>query len=111
MIEIREIKNLEDLKSFYTEAPESLHIVKIGAPWCGPCRTLSDTLHNLDPNKIGDTLIADVDIDEEDNDDVAIEYNIRNIPVTLYVKNGEVFGRTIGSISANDVYKYIEDYK
>ena len=111
MIEIREIKNLEDLKSFYTEAPESLHIVKIGAPWCGPCRTLSDTLHNLDPNKIGDTLIADVNIDEEDNEDIAMEYNIRNIPVTLCVKNGEVFGRTIGSISANDIYKYIEDYK
>ena len=111
MIEIREIKNLEGLKSFYTEAPESLHIVKIGAPWCGPCRTLSDTLHNLDPNKIGDTLIADVNIDEEDNEDIAMEYNIRNIPVTLYVKNGEVFGRTIGSISANDIYKYIEDYK
>ena len=109
MIEIREIKNLEGLKSFYTEAPESLHIVKIGAPWCGPCRTLSDTLHNLDPNKIGDTLIADVNIDEEDNEDIAMEYNIRNIPVTLYVKNGEVFGRTIGSISANDIYKYIED--
>ena len=111
MVEIREIKNFEDLKSFYTEAPESLHIVKIGAPWCGPCRTLSDTLHNLDPHKIGDTLIADVNIDEEDNEDIAMEYNIRNIPVTLYVKNGEAFGRTIGSISANDIYKYIEDYK
>ena len=111
MVTIREIKNFEDLKSFYAEAPESLHLVKIGAPWCGPCRMLSDTLHNLDPNKIGDTLIADVNIDEEDNEDIAAEYNIRNIPVTLYVKNGEVFGRTIGSISANDIYKYIEDYK
>lgn len=111
MIEIREIKNLEDLKSFYAETPESLHIVKIGAPWCGPCRTLSDTLHNLDPNKIGDILIADVNIDEEDNEDIAMEYNIRNIPVTLYVKNGEVLNKYVGATLANDIYKHIEDYK
>ena len=111
MIEIREIKNFEDLKSFYTEIPESLHLVKIGAKWCGPCRTLSDTLHNLDPNKIGDTLIADVDIDEEDNEDIVMEYNIRNIPVTLYVKNGEVLDKYVGAVLANDIYKHIEDYK
>ena len=111
MIEIREIKNLEDLKSFYAETPESLHIVKIGAPWCGPCITLSDTLHNLDPNKIGDILIADFNIDEEDNEDIAMEYNIRNIPVTLYVKNGEVLNKYVGATLANDIYKHIEDYK
>jgi thioredoxin 1 len=111
MVTIREIKNLEDLKSFYAETPESLHLVKIGAKWCGPCRTLSDTLHNLDLNKIGDTLIADVDIDEEDNEDIAIEYNIRNIPVTLYVRNGEVLDKYVGATSADDIYKHIEEYK
>lgn len=111
MINIRKIKNLEDLKSFYAETPESLHLVKIGAPWCGPCRMLSDTLHNLDPNKIGDTLIADVDIEEEDNEDIAIEYSIKNIPVTLYVKNGEVLDKYVGTTPANDIYKHIEEYK
>ena len=111
MINIREIKNLEDLKSFYAETPEALHLVKIGAKWCGPCRTLSDTLHNLDPNKISDTLIADVDIDEEDNEDIAIEYNIRSIPMTLYVKNGEVLNKYLGASSAEEIYKRIEEYK
>ena len=111
MINIREIQNLEDLKSFYAETPESLHLVKIGAKWCGPCRTLSDTLHNLDSNKIGDTLIADVDIDEGDNEDIAIEYNIRSIPMTLYVKNGEVLNKYLGASSAEEIYKRIEEYK
>ena len=111
MINIREIQNLEDLKSFYAETPESLHLVKIGAKWCGPCRTLSDTLHNLDPNKIDDTLIADVDIDEGDNEDIAIEYNIRSIPMTLYVKNGEVLNKYLGASSAEEIYKRIEEYK
>ena len=51
------------------------------------------------------------DIDEEDNEDIAAEYNIRNIPVTLYVKNGEVLGKYVGSTPANDIYKHIEEYK
>jgi thioredoxin 1 len=111
MIEIRKIANLKDLQSFYSESPDSLHIVKIGAKWCGPCRVLSETLHNLDPDKIGNTLISDVDIDEEDNEEIAIEYNIRNIPVTLYVKNGEVLDKYVGATPANEIYKHIEDYK
>lgn len=111
MIEIRKIKNLDDLKSFYAESPDSLHLVKIGAPWCGPCRTLSDTLHGLDKEKLNGTLIADVNIDEEDNEDIAVEYNVRSIPVTLYVKNGEVLDKYLGATSANDIYKHIEEYK
>ena len=111
MIEIRKITSLNDLKSFYAESPDSLHIVKIGAPWCGPCRTLSNTLHGLDKEKIYDTLIADVNIDEEDNEDIAMEYDIRNIPVTLYVRNGEVLDKYVGATPANDIYKHIEEYK
>lgn len=111
MIEIRKITGLDDLKSFYTESPDSLHIVKIGAPWCGPCRTLSDTLHNLDKEKIYNTLIADVNIDEEDNEDIALEYNIRSIPVTLYVKNGEVLDKYVGATTANEIYNHINEYK
>jgi thioredoxin 1 len=111
MITIREIKSLEDLKSFYAESPDSLHLVKIGAKWCGPCRILSDILHNMDPNKVGNTLIADVDIDEYDNEDIVIEYNIRSIPLTLYVKNGIVMNKFLGSASADEMYKRIEEYK
>lgn len=111
MVTIREIKNLDDLKSFYSVEPDAVHIVKIGAPWCGPCRTLSDTLHNLDNNKINGALIADVNIDEDDNEDIAVEYNIRSIPVTLFVKNNEVMEKFVGAITSETIYKTIEQYK
>ena len=61
--------------------------------------------------KIYDTLIADVNIDEEDNEDIAMEYDIRNIPVTLYVRNGEILDKYVGATPANDIYKHIEEYK
>ena len=111
MITIRKIKNLDDLKSFYGVEPDVLHIVKIGAPWCGPCRTLSDTLHNLDVNRINGALFADVNIDEEDNEDIAVEYNVRSIPMTLYIKNGEILDKYAGATSSDAIYKKIEEYK
>ena len=111
MITIREIKNLDDLKSFYNESPESLHIVKIGAPWCGPCRMMADTLHGLDIDKMQGALVADVNIDEDDNDAIATEYGIRNIPVTLFVKNGELVNKTVGALNAIAIYEKIEEFK
>lgn len=111
MVTVRNIKNLNDLKSFYDNEPDAIHIVKIGAPWCGPCRTLSDTLHSLDNEKLNGALIADVNIDEEDNEDIAVEYNVRSIPMTLFVKNGEVMDKYTGAITSDTIYKTIEQYK
>lgn len=111
MITIREIKNLDELKSFYEESSESLHIVKIGAPWCGPCRIMSETLHNLDIDKLNGALIADVNVEEDEADDIVTEYDIRNIPVMLFVKNGELLNKATGSMGANAIYEKIEEFK
>jgi thioredoxin 1 len=90
---------------------EKLHLVKIGAPWCGPCRQLESILHNLDEEKIGNTVIADVNIDEDDNDDIANEYNVRSIPVTLFIKDNEIVEKYVGSITEADLYNKIEKHK
>lgn len=111
MITVREITSMDDLKSFYGDSAESLHIVKIGAEWCGPCRVLSDTLRGLDAERIGDTLVGEVDIDNDSCEDIATEYNIRNIPVMLFVKNGEVINKVVGSLPTDMIYGKIEECK
>lgn len=111
MITVREIDNMNDLKSFYGDSAESLHIVKIGAPWCGPCMALSDTLRELEAERIGNTLISEVDIESEGGEEIATEYKVRSIPVTLFVKNGEVISKSIGSMSREIIYDKIEEYK
>jgi thioredoxin 1 len=110
MITIREIKNSSDLDDFYALNGEELHILKIGAPWCGPCRQLETVLHGLEENKIGNTLVASVNIDADETEDIAIKYGVRAIPLTLFVKNGEVLERIQGAMTASDVYKKIEGY-
>lgn len=111
MITIRDIKNSADLDNFIEMESEKLHLIKIGAPWCGPCRNLGNILHNLDETRIGDTLVADVNIDEDGNDDIATRYNVRSIPVTLFIKNNEIMEKYVGSINEADLYNKIEKHK
>ena len=64
----------------------------------------------LEENKINGTLVAAVNIDADETEDIAFKYGVRAIPLTLFVKNGEVIDRIQGPMTANDVYKKIEEY-
>ena len=44
----------------------------------------------------GKIVVAKCDV--EDNDDLAAEFNIRNIPTILFFKNGEVVDKLVGAL-------------
>lgn len=108
---IREIKNYNDYMSFRKMDEEVLHIIKLGAEWCGPCKQMSTIISNLDIDKIGNTLFAEVDIEEENTEDIVNELNIRSIPVTLFIKNNTIIDKKIGSLTADNIYNLIKKYK
>lgn len=109
MIEIKEIKTKEDFSDFIEYNKSDLHIVKFGAEWCGPCRLLEQRLKNLDETKIGNTLFAEIGIDDQDSEEMelATQFGISNIPVMLYFKNGDVVRKTVGALDALAIYKII----
>jgi thioredoxin 1 len=111
MIEIKEIKNYEEFNSFKEENKEVLHVVKVGAEWCGPCKMASKMISNLNQELIGNTMFAEVDIEEEGNDDIVTEFGIRNIPVILVFKDNELVEKKVGSLTADALYKLIEEHK
>lgn len=83
-----------------------LKLIKFGASWCGPCRSLVPILEEL-KNKIE---IEDIDVDEVDPI-VLTNYKIRNIPVLVLLKDDKEVWRHVGSISKSDLEKEIEKYK
>lgn len=109
MITVKEITSYDDFKSFKETNDDILRVIKLGAQWCGPCRLLSTTIRDLNPEKIGNTLFAEIDIDGDGLDEVASELNIRNIPVTLFIKNGNILEKKVGSIQENDFYNIINN--
>lgn len=109
MINIRELKSVEDFHAFRDLEGDELHCVKLSAPWCGPCRVLGETIRNLDKDKIGNTLFAEIDIDTDETEEVGVECNVRGVPVLLFYKNGEEVKRVAGGIAADALYKLLEE--
>ena len=70
-------------------------LVDFWAEWCGPCRTMTPTLHAL----ARDFKVCKVNVDK--NQKLAGRYNISSIPALLIFKNGQVVAQHLGVTPEN----------
>ena len=70
-------------------------VVDFWATWWGPCRMLAPVISELAKEYDGRITVGKCDV--EDNDELAAEFGIRNIPTILFFKNGEVVDKLIGA--------------
>ncbi len=76
-------------------------VIDFWATWCGPCIKLGPIVEEL-AEKYGDKVaIGTLNIDE--NDEVAAENRVRNIPTVLFFKDGEVKERSVGLVKLADL--------
>ncbi len=69
-------------------------LVDFWAEWCGPCRMIAPYVEQLSEEYAGKAVIGKVDIEE--NNSIAAQYGIRNIPTLLYFKGGQVADKQVG---------------
>lgn len=110
MADVRKIKSLEEFQEFIN-TPDSLNVVKIGAPWCGPCRILEKTLHELNEIEVDGVLLAEINADEEWFEDLGNELKVRGIPVLFAYKNGEMKNRIQGTLTRKQIVDFFEENK
>ena len=70
-------------------------VVDFWATWCGPCRMVAPIIEELAAAYDGKIVVGKCDVEE--NDDLAAEFGIRNIPTILFFKNGEIVDKLIGA--------------
>lgn len=83
-----------------------LKLLKFGASYCAPCRSLTPILEEL-KDKV---TIEDIDVDEVDPV-VLTNYKIRNIPVLIITKDNVEVWRHVGSISKVELEDKIKEYE
>ena len=73
-------------------------IEKFGATWCSPCRALDRTLQQL-------TTVEVIKYDVDEYEDLAIEKNIRNVPVLIFYNGDAEVDRLVGAVSLETIKK------
>ena len=72
-------------------------VVDFWATWCGPCRMIAPIVAELAEEYDGKIVVGKCDVEE--NDELAAEFGIRNIPTILFFKNGEIVDKLVGAVS------------
>jgi thioredoxin 1 len=83
-------ENFESLKN-----GEKPLVVDFWATWCGPCRMVGPVISELAEQFDGKITVGKCDVEE--NEELAVEFGIRNIPTILFFKNGQVVDKMVGA--------------
>ena len=70
-------------------------VVDLWATWCGPCRMVAPIISELAQEYDGKLVVGKCDVEE--NDDIAMEFGVRNIPTVLFFKDGKLVDKQVGS--------------
>ena len=72
-------------------------VVDFWATWCGPCRMVAPVLAELATEYDGQITVGKCDVEE--NEELAEEFGIRNIPTILFFKGGVAVDKLVGAQS------------
>ncbi len=71
-------------------------LVDFWAPWCGPCQMMAPVLEELAKEMDGKLKVVKLDTDLPENQQLAIDYNIRSIPNLKIFQAGAVVRDLVG---------------
>ena len=81
-------------------------IIDFYADWCGPCRRLGATLHELERDAIAnDARIVKVNIDRRP--DLAQRFGVKGLPTIVLVQGGRESERHTGLVSAQFLQRWL----
>jgi thioredoxin 1 len=81
-------------------------LVDFWAEWCGPCRMMAPTVDALASDYNGRLKVGKLNVDE--NNQTAMRYQVRGIPMLLLFKGGRVVDQRVGAMGKSEVQKMID---
>ena len=89
---------------------DKLLIVDFWAPWCGPCRMIAPVLEQIAKDFWDKVLIVKVNVDQPQNQMLAMQYQVSSIPHVEFIKWGMTVNRIIGAYPYEEFKKIVQQY-
>lgn len=81
-------------KTFEEQTKAGVVLVDFWATWCGPCRTLSAVLEELEQEMSGKLRVAKVNI--EDEPELVKKFEVARVPSVFILKDGRTEDQFVG---------------
>jgi thioredoxin 1 len=81
-------------------------LVDFWAEWCGPCRMVAPIVEELAGEYAGRLKVTKVDVD--DNQNIAMRYNIMSIPTLGVFKGGQMIERIVGYMPKQELKRRVD---
>lgn len=79
-------------------------LIDFNADWCGPCRMLGPIIEELSEEKENIKFVS-INIDE--NDELAMNYQVSSIPCLVLMENGKEIDRRVGLLPKEELESFI----
>lgn len=83
-------------------------LVDFFATWCGPCKMLAPVIEELAADYEGKVHVLKVDTDE--NQSLAVNYGIMNIPTVVLFQGGNEVDRLVGVLPKESFCQMIDSH-
>jgi thioredoxin 1 len=84
----------------------SVAVIDVWAPWCGPCRMVSPIVDRLSEKYNG--KVAFGKLNSDDNSDKAGALGIMSIPTLLFYKQGKLVDRIVGAYPEDTITEHVQ---
>ena len=74
-------------------------MVDFWAEWCGPCKMIAPSVHDMAVEYDGQLTVGKLDVDSAPN--IAVKYGVRSIPALIFFKDGQPVHQLVGATTKN----------
>lgn len=82
-------------------------LVDMWAPWCMPCKMIAPAVEKIANDNIDKLKVCKLNVDNNQN--LAVRYNIQGIPALLIFKNGKEAERIVGAVPPQAIQSKLDN--